>query len=141
MQDGDMLNILREALYEFPVSEVKVNIPDWIAILNMENTIKKEYIERIRNCVVAIDKIREVEKITAYFSDCEYIEKAYLSDVNTATGEVTINLSSPSDLYNQVLKEIINIDISSRADLLNLFQEFNDTFVYNFHFINFASLF
>ena len=34
MQERDMLNILKEALYEFPVVEVNINMPDWISILN-----------------------------------------------------------------------------------------------------------
>jgi len=126
MQERDMYNILKDALYEFPVVEVKVNIPDWISILNPQHYVKKTYIEKIKESVLTIDKIRDVESITEYFNDCEYIEKSYLSEVDTASGEVTINLSAPSDLYNQVLKEIINVDISSKADLLNIFQEFNE---------------
>ena len=127
MQERDMLNILKEALYEFPVVEVKVNIPDWISILNPEHYVKKAYIDKIKESIVAIDKIRGVDTITNYFNDSEFIEKAYLSDIDTSTGEVTINLSAPDGLYNQVLKEIINVDISSKADLLYLFQDFNET--------------
>lgn len=126
MQERDMYNILKEALYEFPVAEVKVNIPDWISILNPQHYVKKAYIDKIKESVLAVNKIRDVDSITNYFNDSEYIEKAYLSDVNTANGEVTINLSAPNDLYNKVLKEIINIDISSKADLLCLFQDFNE---------------
>ena len=127
MQERDMLNILKEALYEFPVVDVKVNIPDWIAILNPEHYVKKAYIDKIRESIIAIDKIRDVDTITNYFKDSEYIQKAYLSDIDTSSGEVTINLSAPDGLYSQVLKEIINIDINSKADLLYLFQDFNDT--------------
>ena len=126
MQERDMYNILREALYEFPVVEVKVNIPDWISILNPDHYVKKEYIDKIRESVLSIDKIRDVDALTDYYKDSEYISNAYLSDVDTANGEVTINLSAPKDLYNKVLKEIINIDISSKADLLSLFQDFNE---------------
>ena len=126
MQERDMYNILKEALYEFPVVEVKVNIPDWISILNPDHYVKKEYIDKIKESVLSIDKIRDVDTITNYFNDSEYIEKAYLSDIDTATGEVTINLSAPDSLYNTVLKEIINIDINSKADLLKLFQDFNE---------------
>ncbi len=127
MQERDMYNILREALYEFPVVEVKFNIPDWISILNPNHYLKIEYINKIKESVTDIDKIRDVERITNYFGDSEMIEKAYLSDVDTSTGEVTINLTAPDNLYNTVLKEIVNVDISSKADLLNLFQDFNET--------------
>ena len=126
MQERDMLNILKEALYEFPVVEVKVNMPDWISILNPEHYVKKAYIDKMRESIVAIDKIRDVDTITNYFGDSEYIEKAYLSEIDPATGEVTINLSAPKGLYSQVLKDIINVDINSKADLLSLFQEFNE---------------
>ena len=34
MNEREMTGILREALYEFPVLEVRVNMPEWIAILN-----------------------------------------------------------------------------------------------------------
>ena len=121
-----MLNILKEALYEFPVVEVKFNIPDWISILKPNHFVKKEYIEKIRESVISIDKIRDVDTITNYFKDNKYIEKAYLSEIDTANGEVTINLSAPADLFSQVLNEIINVDINSKADLLNLFQDFSE---------------
>ena len=126
MQEREMLNILKEALYEFPVAEVKINMPDWISVLNPEHYVKKEYIEKMRDSVVAIDKIRDIDTITNYFNDSDYIDKAYLSDIDPATGEVTINLSAPDGLFNQILKDIINVDITSKADLLNLFQEFNE---------------
>ncbi len=125
MNEKDMYNILREALYEFPVLEVKVNMPEWIAILNPDNKIKKSYINSIKESVVEIDKIRDVEKITEHFLDNEYIEKCYLSDIDTSTGIITVNLTAPIELYNQTLKELIDVDIKSKADLLSLFQEFN----------------
>ena len=125
MNEKDMYNILREALYEFPVLEVKVNMPEWIAILNPDNKIKKSYINSIKESVVEIDKIRDVEKITEHFLDNEYIEKCYLSDIDTSTGIITVNLTAPLELYNQTLKELIDVDIKSKADLLSLFQEFN----------------
>ena len=123
MNEKDMYNILREALYEFPVLEVRINMPEWIAILNPDNKIKKSYIESIRESVIEIDKIRDVEKITEHFLENEYIEKCYLSDVDTSTGIITVNLTAPAELYNETLKDLIDVDIKSKADLLYLFQE------------------
>ncbi len=126
MNQKDMYDILREALYEFPILEVKVNMPEWIAILNPKNEIKKSYIDAIRESVVEIDKLRDVEKINNHFMNVENISKSYLSDIDPSTGEVTINLEAPSELYNKVLSEIINIDVTNKAQLLSLFQDFNE---------------
>lgn len=125
MNEKDMYDILREALYEFPVLEVKINMPEWIAILNPEHPVKNTYINAIKESVVEIDKLKDIEHITEHFLNNEMIEKAYLSDVNPATGIITINLTAPSNLYNQTLTEIIKVDIKSKADLLALFQEYN----------------
>lgn len=126
MAERDIYNILREALYEFPVMEVKIDMPEWIACLSPNNWLKKIYIEKIKESVIEVDKLRDIENITKHFTDSEYISKAYLSEVNTSTGEVTITLQAPSELYNQVLKEIIGIDITSKSQLLSLFQDYNE---------------
>ena len=126
LTERDIYSILREALYEFPVLEVNVNMPEWIACLSPNNWLKKIYIEKIKESVIEIDKLKDIEKITSHFEECEYINKAYLSEVNTETGIVTVTLQPPSELYNQVLKDIIGIDVSNRAQLLNLFQEYNE---------------
>ena len=125
MNEKDMYNILREALYEFPVLEVRINMPEWISILNPDNKIKKSYIESIKESVIDIDKIKDVDKITDLLLQNEYIEKCYLSDVDTSTGIITVNLTAPEELYNETLKELINIDVKNKADLLSLFQEYN----------------
>lgn len=126
MTERDLYSILREALYEFPVMEVKVNMPDWIACLSPNNWLKKVYIEKIRESVIEIDKLRDVNDITSHFTDCEYISKAFLSEVDTSNGEVTITLEAPNDLFNKVLKEIIGVNIESKTDLLNLFQDYSE---------------
>ena len=125
MTEKDMYDILREALYEFPVLEVRINMPEWISILNPENKIKKEYIKAIKESVIEIDKIRDVEKITEAFKESEYIEKCFLSEIDTATGVITINLQAPNQLYNETLNTLIGKDINTKTELLSLFQEYN----------------
>lgn len=126
MQEREMYDILKEALYEFPIEEIKVNMPEWIATLSPNNYVKKEYIDKIRENIVEVNKLRDVDKITYNFNS-DYISKAYLSDVDSSTGEVTINLEAPDELYNKVLNEVIGMDISSKSTLLSIFQEYHET--------------
>lgn len=126
ISENEIYDILREALYEFPILEVKVNMPEWIAILNNKNTIKNSYIESIKNSVVEVDKLRDIDNITKGFLENENIEKAYLSNVDPSTGEVIVSLEAPCDLYSKALTDIIKIDVSNKAELLSLFQDFNE---------------
>lgn len=126
MSERDIYAILKEALYEFPVMEVKVDMPEWIACLSPNHWLKQIYMDRIKESVIEIEKLRDIDNITGHFVDCEYISKAYLSNVDASTGEVTVTLQAPNELYNQILKDIIGIDVTNRADLLSLFQEYNE---------------
>lgn len=126
MNDKDITNILREALYEFPVVQVKVEMPEWIAILNSTHNVKKKYIDCIKESVIEVDKLRDIDNITSHFLGNEYIDKAYISDVSPSTGEITITLEAPAKLYNDILTDIIKIDVKNKADLLSLFQEYNE---------------
>ena len=126
MTERDIYDILKEALYEFPVTEVDVRMPQWIACLSQNHWLKKEYIEKIRQSVIEIDKIRDIDNILDPFKESEYITNSYLSDVNTKTGTITINLDANEELYNKVLTDMIGININSKKDLLSLLQDYNE---------------
>ncbi len=126
MSERDAVGILKEALYEFPVACINVSMPDWIACLSPNNWLKKNYIETIRSSIYEIDKLKDIKNITNNLEYSDYISKAYLSDVNTSNGVVNVTLKAPSELYDQILKEIIGVDITSRSQLLTLFQDLGE---------------
>ena len=67
-------------------------MPQWVAILNPNHYLKKAYIEKMKESVIEIDKLRDCDNIIDTFKDNEYIKKAYISEIDPSTGEVTINL-------------------------------------------------
>ncbi len=126
MNETEIMEILKEALYEFPIDHIEVNIPDWVAVLNANHPLKQAYLEKIKECVTSADKLRDVENININLEDTEEIKKAYISNVNTNTGEVTLTLEAPDELYDKILKEVAGISITSKAELLKIFQDFNE---------------
>ena len=40
MDEHDVINVLREALFEFPVLEVNVNLPSWVMVLHEDHWLK-----------------------------------------------------------------------------------------------------
>lgn len=125
MQERDMYAILKEALYEFPVTEINASIPDWIACLSNDNWLKKIYVDAIKESVCEVDKLKDIETINEHLEVNEYISKAYLSNVEASTGEATIRLEAPEELYEKILSEVIGSNISTKADLISIFQDYN----------------
>ena len=126
MSERDAYNILREALYEFPVNLINIDMADWVACLEPNNKLKKAYMDIIKESIEPIDKIRDVDTITNKLEECEYIEKAYLSNVDTATGDISVTLKTPNYLYDEVLKDIIGVEINNKSQLLSLLQDYNE---------------
>ena len=124
MNDIDMTNILRSALYEFPINDVSINVPEWIDVLDKESVIKKHYLNKIKECITNIEKIKDVDNMIEYFKDSEYITNAYISNLDTGNGIVTLNLDSNDELYNNVLKDIMGGVLLSKANMIKIFSDY-----------------
>ena len=126
MNDVDMTNILRTALYEFSINDVSISVPEWVHVLDKDNDIKKHYISKIKECVTNVEKIKDVDSMINYFKDSEYITDAYISNLDTGNGIVTLNLNSSDELYNEVLKNIMGDVNLSKANMIKIFSDYSN---------------
>ena len=126
MNEKEIMNILKEALYEFPVLDILVKMPEWVHVLPNNNEIKMHYLDKIKESVVSVSKVKDVDFIISHFEDSEYISKSYISELNTADGVVTITLESPNELYNNVLKSLMGESATTKAGLLKIFATYKE---------------
>lgn len=121
MEEKEILSILKEALYEFPVMDIAVDIPEWVHVLPNTHEVKKHYLEKIKESVTNVTKVRDVEDIMNHFTDSEIINKAYISNLDTSNGIVNIRLESSDTLYQEILKSLVGDAATSKAGLLKVF--------------------
>ena len=121
MTDIDMTNILKEALYEFPIDHIEFQIPDWVGVLNNDHPIKVEFFNKMKSSIVNVDKLRDVENINLNLEDSNVISKAYISSLDTDNSEVTVTLDAEDKLFNDLLKEVVGESVNSKGDLLKIF--------------------
>ncbi|QDP40467.1 stage IV sporulation protein A [Radiobacillus deserti] len=124
MSEHDVYNVLREALYEFPVLEVNVNLPSWVMVLNEDHWLRESYQLAIQETVKDIKRLRDVDRVVGHFDAYDYIEHAQLAGMEMGEGVAEIDLEAPDYLYDQVLKEIVGEEIRGKDHLLELMQDF-----------------
>ncbi|WP_067836554.1 stage IV sporulation protein A [Amphibacillus sediminis] len=124
MQEDDVYNVLREALFEFPVLEVNVNLPSWVMVLNEDHWLRLSYHEAIQETVKDIKRLRDVDRVVGHFDEYDHIEHAKINGIEMGEGIAEIDLDAPSYLYDQVLKEIVGEEIRGKDHLLELMQDF-----------------
>lgn len=125
MNEKEIMEILKTTLYEFPVLDIKVSIPEWVHVLPMTHEIKLHYLEKIKESVISVEKVKDVESIMEHFSNSEIISRAYISELDASTGTVTISLESSDELYTETLKSIMGDMVTTKAGLLKIFASYS----------------
>lgn len=120
----EIYNVLREALYEFPVKEVNVNLPNWVMVLDEEHWLRRQFQDSVHETIQDIRRIRDIDRIVEQFSTYEVISYAALSHMDMGQGVAVIELSAPDELYDRVLTEVVGVQITGRDQLLKMMRDF-----------------
>lgn len=123
MDQDDILNILQEALYEFPVQEVNVNLPRWVEELEVMHWLRKEFEKIIQEAVHDIRRLRDIDKCVEKLRESEFVVSAVLEDMNLGTGVAVIDIKSQEELFFKVLEEMSGFSITGDHDILRLMQD------------------
>lgn len=126
--DEETINgIMKTILYEFPVKEVNINIPQWITLLNKDHWLKKSIIEDISTSCVNIQKIRQVQELATVLCNNEYILDASVSSVELGKGSVEISAEIPQILFYKILGETTGVEVSNDKDLFNIISDLSQS--------------
>ncbi|MDQ0257487.1 stage IV sporulation protein A [Evansella vedderi] len=124
MGEHEINTVLKEVLFEFPVHEVNVNLPSWVMVLKEDHWLRDNYELAVRDTVKDIKRLRDVDRVVGHFYEYEFIAEARLAGIEMGQGVAEIDLYAPDDLYDQILKEVVGVEIRGKDHLLELMQDF-----------------
>ncbi len=120
MDEEDIEEVMETVLYDFPLQEIRINLPQWVEGLEMNHWIKNNIIHALKESIEEIGKIRDVNKIVEGFSELEFLEDTEVDNVELGEGVITIDLSTKQELFYNVLEEKSGFKIEGDYQLLNL---------------------
>ncbi len=123
MKQGDVREILQEALYEFPVSQIEFYMPKWVEMLPCDHEMKKALIETVRELMKSVTTMHQFMKQEPTL-DCPYIENAKLEQISLADGTIRIVLEVEEKYYYELLSEMMGQEVESEFQLMQLLREF-----------------
>jgi stage IV sporulation protein A len=118
--EADIKNIIETVLFEFPVKEIGVDLPDWIASLDMSHWLHTSLYNTIHESAKDIMKIREVRNAVLGISQNENVTNVAVSGVELGSGTASISISVAQGLFYHVLGETTGFNISGEGDLIEL---------------------
>lgn len=123
MKDVDIQRILREALYEFPVSQVEFYMPKWIEMLPYEHEMKQSLMENVRKLMDSVSTMHQFLEQEPTM-ECPYVESVKLEQVSLADGTIKMIIDILDEYYYQMLSDMLGQEVENEYQLMSLLKEF-----------------
>lgn len=123
MGEKEIHKIMEQILFEFPIRQVGISLPDWVVKLPREHWLKASVFEDIMAGSENISKIRQVDDLIETLSANQNVSLCDLSEVTLGEGRVDLTLESPKTLFYQILSEETGVSVDNDGDLISLVSE------------------
>lgn len=126
--DSDGINtILESILFEFPLKEITINIPDWVDVLPDSHSLKQSIYSCILSSIDGISRISETKTMMNKINCNENVDCIEISSISPGKGIVCLNITTEENLFYKILGETTGFEISGKDTLITLMQELADT--------------
>src|SRR5699024_2104039 len=61
LKPEDIHEIMRQVLFEFPITEVEFYVPKWVEMLSRDHRIKQDLLNQVRSVMENMDDVRSID--------------------------------------------------------------------------------
>lgn len=123
LDDAAVADILKAILYEFPISELDLDIPSWVSSLPAAHPIKSGLYQAIREGAKDLRRIRQIPAAVSAMGTFEEISEANVTSIQLGSGVAKAELKLPRSLFYRTLSEQSGFSIRDDGELLSLLTE------------------
>ncbi len=123
LDEDEIKRILARVLFEFPVKEIKVDMPKWVTSLDMEHWLRSSVVGAVRDAAAGAVRIRETADIADRIRKCEYVTLAETSEADLGTGRARIRVELQPSLFYKVIGEKTGLEIGDEGGLMDALTE------------------
>lgn len=120
VDEAEISEIIREVLFEFPMTELSVHLPSWVRTLPTGHGIKTKLFEAMLTNARNTHRIRDVESCIKTLENEDNITSVTLKSMDLGRGEVCVNIDIQRELFYKTLSEQTGFCIKNDGDLLPL---------------------
>ena len=110
--------IIQAVLYEFPLEELQLFLPDWVETLPTEHPIRTALFQAIRAQAGKLVRIRDVKPAVAAMGQCELVTGASVTGMKLGSGCCQARLELPRSLFYDTLSQQTGFALHSDGELV-----------------------
>ena len=119
LEEKQIRDILAKVLFEFPVKEIKIDMPHWLSSLEKNHWLRSVIFNVIQQSAAKISRIREVGNLVDDVAKCEQVGGAQTLSVDLGTGCARVGIQLKNDLFYQILGEKTGLELHNEGELLS----------------------
>lgn len=119
----DIKHILGLVLDRFPVSEVKIKLPEWLDILEESHPVKASVMSSLKEAAANVENVGNVAEAFEGMKNNEFVKNVTAENINMADGSAEFSVKLADGLYYNIIKELTGFEIENEKELLSLLSE------------------
>ena len=119
----DIRHILELVLNEFPVSEIKVQLPAWVKALDRDHPIQASLRASVCQCADRIHRTGDIKDAFVDLKENEFVQSAKIEEIDLGTGKAIVEVALEDSLYYSAISEMTGFDIPDEHSLISLLKE------------------
>ena len=123
LTQDEIVKILSQILFEFPIKEVKIDLPGWITSLKKEHWLRADIFGKISSLAKELGRVRDVKYFAENVADCEHICSCAVEGMDLATGSAKITVALHPKLFFKILEEETGVSVDSEQELMKRMKE------------------
>ena len=123
LQERDITEILRLALFEFPVTELRVFLPSWVDALPLNHPIRESLFGSVRESAEGMARIKDIYTVASSLAHKDKIHSAGVKNLCLGKGSGDICVELPRELYYETISQQSGLQIRNDGDLMALLTE------------------
>ncbi|WP_019413573.1 stage IV sporulation protein A [Paenisporosarcina sp. TG20] len=114
----EIQNVLKEALYEFPVTTFELLKPEWMDVLDSDHPLKESIQNSLESWSQQVAKIRDVKDLASFLAEEPFVENAEVIEVNAGKGKATIQIELTNEAFQSAYLDFLEEPIITKKDWL-----------------------
>ncbi len=120
LNHDDIVLIMEQVLYEFPVKEITVRLPKWVQTLGLSHWLRNDLDQSIKDAVDAVKRVRDIDGCVMRLGAADHIAKVNVGKVDMAVGVASMDLETTEEVFLEVLGEKTGMVLTDKSDIMTL---------------------